>query len=147
MTPVVKEITARNMGEKQAVVTYKLVEVIVLGEKFSTEDDINNDGVGDYTSEDLLEILEEYPFHITINISNGGVMEVGTGSADITISFIWPYEEGGTPEEIEEKDELDTYWGKEASDYYKEQLELNPDNEEDIIPSVTLKIELKATQV
>ena len=142
-----KIIIAHNFGEKKAKLTYEVKEVTILGETYS----VDNPGT---TSEDLLLLLEEgYPFHITIAMTED-VLDEEVGISTITISLVWPYDQGD--------DALDTEWGEAASDFYKKMLqELNQQNENEInevneieleiergdIISVSVKIELKATQI
>ena len=90
----------------------------------------------------------------------GGLIEAGTGSATVTISLEWLYElpAGASDAEQKAKDELDTEWGEKAYKYYIDQKEAfdeyydeNPGEtkpaEYDYEPSISLKIELKATQI
>lgn len=125
MDPYTQEITARNLGEKQARVTYLIKEVTILGTTYSCDDGVT-------THEDLLELIESdrYPFHITILIDGEGIIEAGTGVSNIIISLTWPFEQNN--------DELDTEWGELAYEYYQEY----PDE-----PSIALKLELRATQI
>jgi len=128
MDDYTQEIKAYNEGEKQARVTYTIKEITILGETYTDED-----------GTDLSELIASatYPFHISISIDND-VMEAGSGSSKIVISVTWPFEQGDNQVDVEQKDELDTYWGELAGEYYKE----NPDT-----PSINIQLELKATQI
>lgn len=124
MEEYTEEIIARNFGDKQASLSYAIKEVTILGVTYSIEDGVT-------TSEDLIELIgsDDYPFHMTITMGNLGVIEAGTGVSNIVISLTWPFEQ--------DDDDLDTLWGELAYEYYEE----HPDE-----PSITLKIELRATQ-
>jgi len=152
MEPVTKEITAYNRGEKPAYLEYKILEVTILGELYVVEEGkvtvYDEEGLNpiEMTVE---EFLDTFPFKITIKVSNDGEMEAGTGTSVIKFSAIWDFtitEGDPTPEEIEEKDILDTKWGQKAYEYYKEVEELGG-NEEELLSSIILLVELKATQV
>jgi len=129
MEPFVEEITAQNQGEKEAKLSYIIKEITILGVTYSTDDGVT-------TSQNLADKLTsgEYPFLITIEMSNGGVLVPEIGVSTITISLVWPFEQGD--------DELDTYWGSLAFEYYKEHEE-----DPEIPPSISIVLELRATQV
>lgn len=124
MEEFTQEITAHNLGEKQAQLSYAIREITILGTTYSVDEDT--------TSDDLKELIESdnYPFHIRISIENDGLIEPEVGISKITISVTWPFEQ--------EDDELDTYWGELAYEYYQE----NPEG-----VSINMKIELKAVQI
>jgi len=100
-----KEVTVRNGGEISAQLDYEIESLFIMGDSYDTTDEES-----DLTSEDLEDQLDEYPFKINIykddthlNSANGG-----TGLFRVTVD--WPYESGD--------DELDTYWGNRAYEYY-----------------------------
>ena len=128
-----KTIIAHNFGEKKAKLTYEIKKMTILGETYSVDDPGT-------TSEDLEKLLEEYPFHIVIDISND-ILDEESGMATIIVSLAWPYDQG--------KDALDTEWGEAASDFYEKELEKLGEEEEleraDIV-SVAVTLELKAVQ-
>ena len=130
-------ITAYNFGEKKAKLSYTILELTVLGKTYVVED-------GKVTLEDLSQItvqqlLDSYPFKISVDIENEE-LEEGNGVSGITISLKWPFEQGD--------DELDTFWGEEAAKYYKQRkIELEQLNSDEKIVSISIKIELKATQI
>ena len=140
MDSEIKEIKANNLGEKEAKVTYTIQEATILGVTYLPEDidtDYGDDD-GTCTNAEWEAFFETFPFHITISVSNAGLMEPGIGTSTIEMSVIWPFEQ--------EDDTLDTYWGQLAYEYYKEQAEIAL-QEEDIPPSISITIELRATQV
>lgn len=116
-----RTIIVHNRGESNASLSYEIQSVEILGDTYELGDA--------YTSDDLENLLNNnYPFKITIEKSEGE-LESGTGDGSFTIRITWPYESGD--------DELDTYWGKRAYEYYQQ----NPDGK-----SVYIKMKLEATQ-
>lgn len=116
-----KVIEVHNKGEAKAKLSYEFLSFEILGETYEVGDN--------FTSEDLENKIEqEYPFKINVEISNDNITETnGKGKFKITVS--WPYESGD--------DELDTYWGNKAYEYYS----LNPGQK-----SLLIKMNLIATQ-
>ena len=133
MQNYVYDITAYNMSEVAANLSYKILEANILGTQY-----ITTEGRGerletvqptDLTSSQLEEILaNNYPFSITIDISNN-TMEQEQGLEQYTFTITWPYENNN--------DEEDTSWGIAAYNY----KESNPN-----ASSITLKIKIIITQ-
>ncbi len=117
-----KVIEVKNNGEKSAVLSYNIQEITIMGEKYSV------DGENAKTEDEIKEILDSYPFKIKIDVDDSKLQD-NTGDGKITIRFEWPFESGN--------DELDTYWGNKAYEYYS----VNPDKN-----SVELKVLLNASQ-
>jgi len=67
-----QDIEASNSGETKAIITYSVREITILGNTYTTE-------TGEYTPEELLDMLTDgtYPFNIAITVGNGGEMESG----------------------------------------------------------------------
>lgn len=116
-------IEVHNRGETPAVLTYEIKSLGVMGEVFEVSEDSG------LTSDDLKNKIEtEYPFKIGVNSEGDDLIEEnGQGQFRVTVN--WPFESGN--------DELDTYWGNKAYEYYS----LNPGSQ-----SIVLKLELVATQ-
>ena len=116
-------IEVHNRGETPAVLTYEIKSLEVMGEVFEVSEDSG------LTSDDLKNKIEtEYPFKIGVNSEGDDLIEEnGQGQFRVTVN--WPFESGN--------DELDTYWGNKAYEYYS----LNPGSQ-----SIVLKLELVATQ-
>lgn len=116
-------IEVHNKGETPAVLTYEIKSLQIMDETFEVSED---SGI---TSEDIQNKIEtEYPFKINIEAGDGGIIQENEqGSFRVTVN--WPFESGD--------DELDTYWGNKAYEYYS----LNPGSQ-----SIVLKLELIATQ-
>lgn len=116
-----KNIEVRNKGETKASLSYQIESIKVMDETFKVSDTL--------TSEDLENhIKKDYPFKITIEKDDEGFIQ-GTGNGNFNIKIEWPFESGN--------DELDTYWGNKAYEYYS----LNPGQK-----SIELKLKLIATQ-
>ncbi len=117
-----KVIEVKNNGEKSAVLSYNIQEITIMGEKYSVE------GENAKTEDEIKEILNSYPFKIKIEVDDSQLQN-NTGNGKVTIGLEWPFESGN--------DELDTYWGNKAYEYYS----VNPDKN-----SVELKVVLNASQ-
>ncbi len=118
-----RDIKVRNKGETPAILTYKIESLQIMDETFEVSEETG------ITSDDLKNKIEtEYPFKINIDSGeNNTIEENGQGNFKVTVN--WPFESGD--------DELDTYWGNKAYEYYS----LNPGSQ-----SIILKLELIATQ-
>lgn len=116
-----QEIQVENKGETKVDLKYELESIKIFGETFSRQSGM--------TSQQLEEkISNEYPINLDIQISNDSLDE-GEGRSTFTINLSWPFES--------ENDELDTYWGEKAYEYYSQNANAN---------SVELEINLIATQ-
>lgn len=95
-------VTVYNKGESKASLDYEFESISILGEYFEIGEDM--------TSEDLEnKIKQDYPFQI--NVMKQDMDLVGeTGEGFFRITVAWPFESG--------KDELDTFWGNKAYEYY-----------------------------
>lgn len=118
-----RDIKVRNKGETPAMLTYQIKSLQIMDEIFEVSEE---SGI---TSDDLENKIEtEYPFKINIDAGENNIIEEnGQGNFKVTVN--WPFESGD--------DELDTYWGNKAYEYYS----LNPGSQ-----SIILKLELIATQ-
>lgn len=121
MDTYTKEITVKNDGEFVATLSYKVNKIVVLGQTYQVDENT--------TSDDLFNMLQNtFPFKININIINGTQLKENSTST-YSVSVYWKYESGD--------DELDTTWGENAYQYYKQ----NPEGS-----SLHIEIELNATQ-
>lgn len=102
MEDYTKEISVYNRGELPANLTHKVTSIEILGEKYEVGDQ--------YSSEDLQNILDSYPFKITIETSADQI-EAESGQGKFTIKVVWPFESGD--------DEKDTYWGSKSAEFQK----------------------------
>ena len=116
-----KNIEVKNKGETAATLSYQIESLKVMDQTFQASDTL--------TSEDIEnQINEQYPFKITIVKDDTEFLQ-GTGTGSFNIKIEWPFESGN--------DELDTYWGNKAYEYYS----LHPGEK-----CIELKLKLIATQ-
>lgn len=114
-----KEISVANNGEINAELKYKITSIQILDEKYELD--------GFFTESDLENIIQQFPFKITINIPNNEI--VAGGQTSCTVNVTWPFESGD--------DETDTYWGNRSYEFQKQ----NPDEK-----GLVIKFELSAVQ-
>lgn len=118
-----KSIEVHNKGETNVNLTYEIKELNIMGETYVVNSKT------DYTTESIEEMIKtKYPFKIEISKDSDEILTEDK-KGYFNISLEWPFESGD--------DELDTYWGTKAYDYYA----LNKDK-----PCIELIIELVATQ-
>jgi len=116
-----KNIEVHNKGEEKAKLSYEIESLKIMDQTYTVNESL--------TSEQLEEkIKTQYPFKVNIEKDDAGFSEQnGTGKFKITID--WPFESGN--------DELDTYWGNKAYEYYS----IHPGEK-----SIQIKLKLIATQ-
>lgn len=123
--PGMDEFTHRievyNRGETAMELSYEIYKISIMGELYERDENT--------TSEDLEQMIRtNYPFILSITKnSDEAILENQQGFFEISVT--WPFESGN--------DELDTFWGNEAYNYYA----LNPNGK-----CIDLKINLIATQ-
>lgn len=131
-----------NMGEFNANVTYELISVKVFGQEvlpqLRTNGEIKTEG---YTTH-LFSKDTTYPFDISYTYNRerleGSYVDDATtpgAAAKFTFNVDWPYEGNGNETENLAKDILDTKFGKDAYEYYK-----NEENDPLKAIEVTVKI-------
>lgn len=120
MTDYHNSIRIMNYGEVQASVSYAIEELTILNNTYTKQT---------YTSEQLLQILNDNPFKTTIGLTKT-VLEPENDYTDFTFDIVWPYESGD--------DAADTLWGHNAFEF-KEQY---PNAK-----LIVIKILLTATQI
>lgn len=114
-------ITAYNLGERTAEVSYEIVSCRILS---------NNYNIGtSYTSGQMEAILASYfPFRTTFSLTNTSITS-SSGQTTFSINVTWPYESNN--------DALDTYWGNQSYTYSAN----NPGS-----PSIELVVKISAIQ-
>lgn len=115
-----KKLTAFNEGEMKAILSYEIKKIRILTDKYTVSQE--------FTQEDLIEMLENYPFKLTFEIDNTNLNQEN-GSAEFDVSLTWAFESGN--------DALDTEWGEKAYEYNEQ----NPD-----MSSIYVEIDVKAVQ-
>lgn len=97
-----REIIVQNKGEAKASLSYEIEKVTILGNQYEVSESL--------TSSQLETMLkEEYPFKINI-VTNEENMQNDGGYGTFKVTVEWPFESSN--------DELDTYWGERAYEYY-----------------------------
>lgn len=95
-----QQVKIANDGDTNAVVTFELTNVRVLGTNYAVSSAL--------TSDQLIEKLQsEYPFEISLGLNKENV--VPNDSAIFSVDVMWGFETNS--------DTLDTYWGEQAYDY------------------------------
>ena len=115
-------ITAYNLGERSAEISYEITSVRILNINYNIEG-------GSYTSASIENILaNSYPFKTTFTLANTNLTST-TGNTTFSINVTWPFESNN--------DALDTYWGNEAYTYAAN----HPDS-----PSIEIVVKISAVQ-
>ena len=108
-----------NTGESAGSVSFTVKSVRILDNTYT---------LTNYTSDELIEMLaSDYPFSITIGLSDEVVMPGSTETFDLGV--VWPYESGN--------DDLDTTWGRAAYTYKQS----HPNS-----PSIVITAEVRVNQ-
>lgn len=113
-------VTILNYGEIAAEVSYEIEEIKILNETYSKNE---------YTSVQLLNILNTNPFQVTFNFDKTTILPE-TDYVEFSVDVSWPYENNN--------DEADTLWGHDAYDFNL----AYPG-----VTQITIKLVLTATQV
>ena len=115
-------ITAYNLGERSAEISYEIVSARILSTNY------NIDGLS-YTSAQMENILaNNFPFKTTFNLENTNISS-SYGNTTFSVNVTWPFESNN--------DALDTYWGNQAYTYSSN----NPG-----VPSIELVVKVSAIQ-
>lgn len=121
MDTYTKIVKVHNKGEMSAIISYEVKSITILGVSYEQDDNT--------TSSDLENmIMNDFPFHLNINIDSLQ-LSPGDGECQFEVSFDWPFESGN--------DEIDTYWGEKAYEYYS----VNPNT-----TSIQIEIAISAIQ-
>lgn len=115
-----KKLTAFNEGEMKAILSYEIKKIRILTDEYTVSQE--------FTQEDLIEMLKNYPFKLTFEIDKTNLNQEN-GSAEFDVSLTWAFESGN--------DALDTEWGEKAYEYNEQ----NPD-----MSSIYVEIDVKAVQ-
>lgn len=120
-----KNIMIKNMTLTPSEISYKLVSVRLFGEEILDELEAHGYIKENGFTKNIFE-TEEYPFDASYTydkdeISGKFVDEDTTPNAFAKLSFFaeWDYEREGETKNLVENDELDTFYGEEAYEYYK----------------------------
>ncbi len=122
MSVYTDSVEVRNKGESSANLSYEIESINILGEVYEVKEG------SILTSDSLINsLLVDYPFKISVSMSNSTISPGGLESFILTVN--WPYDSGD--------DEVDTYWGSKAYDYHIS----NPDS-----PSILINLKVIAKQ-
>lgn len=122
MTDFTDSITAYNLGEKNATVSYEVISARILTTNINTEESL-------ITPVQLENMLAgNYPFSITFDLANTE-LNSSYGQTTFTLNVTWPFESNN--------DEIDTYWGNQSYTYSAN----NPDS-----PSLEILVRISAVQ-
>ena len=120
-----KNIMIKNATETPTDITYTLISVRLFGEEI-LEELQNNGNIIEAGFTKNIFATEEYPFNAsytynTDRLTGKFVDETSTPDsfAKLSIFASWDYEREGMTKNLVENDKLDTYFGEEAYDYYK----------------------------
>ena len=118
-------ITIQNDGETDGKLRCIITSFKIFEESYNIEDEYDDGSGGTfrYTSDELLEMIKTYPFVINLAVNGtdyvaGTEISLGTSeTATVSFTVSWPYETGSDEDEINENDEIDTFWGEKAYSY------------------------------
>ena len=124
MDDFLQVVTIKNNGELAGELTFEIKKMVILGQTYEQSETI--------TAQDLMDMMKnDFPFEITVSVDGQDNNIIGVGGAtNVNIKLIWPFESGN--------DELDTKWGEDAYEFYKN----NPDG-----TSVHIELVLKIMQI
>ena len=115
-------ISAYNLGERSAEISYEIVSTRILSTTYNIEG-------GSYSSAQMESILaNNFPFRTTFSLTNT-TLETNSGNTTFSINVTWPFESNN--------DALDTYWGNQAYTYSAN----NPG-----VPSIEIVVKISAVQ-
>lgn len=120
-----KNIMIKNATDTPTDITYTLLSVRLFGQEILDEL-IENGNVKENGLGKIIFDTEEYPFNVsytynTDRLTGKFVDETSTPNsfAKLSVFANWDYEREGATKNLVENDELDTYFGEEAYEYYK----------------------------
>ncbi len=113
MEDFTKVFTITNTGERDATLSYAVVEARLLDDSYIADD-------AGPTHEEIEEMLtNDLPFTFEFDFSDTSLGHTtGSNSETFTVTMSWAFE-AADQSEIEAKDQLDTAWGENVYDYYE----------------------------
>lgn len=125
MTDFEKNVIIKNMSTTDSKISYELISVRLFGQEILEELESNGNITTQGTRKNIFS-TEEYPFNASYYYDRDELVgkyvdETSTPEAvaKLVFSASWSYEREGDTKNLVENDELDTYYGEEAYDYYK----------------------------
>ena len=131
MDPSSKTMTAQNLGETHSTVRCEFEQIRVFDDVYRVGQTYTKpDGsTAEYTSDDLFDLLNSYPFKTTIYFDTTQYIGVpiqmdpseGTNISEMDIKFEvkWDYEIAGDAATVAAQDAIDTEWGEKAYEFKK----------------------------
>ena len=131
MDPSSKTMTAQNLGETHSTVRCEFEQIRVFDDVYRVGQTYTKpDGsTAEYTSDDLFDLLNSYPFKTTIYFDTTQYIGVpiqmdpseGTNISEMDIKFEvkWDYEIAGDAAAVAAQDAIDTEWGEKAYEFKK----------------------------
>ena len=131
MDPSSKTMTAQNLGETHSTVRCEFEQIRVFDDVYRVGQTYTKpDGsTAEYTSDDLFDLLNSYPFKTTIYFDTTQYIGVpiqmdpseGTNISEMDIKFevTWDYEIAGDAAAVAAQDAIDTEWGEKAYEFKK----------------------------
>ena len=131
MDPSSKTMTAQNLGETHSTVRCEFEQIRVFDDVYRVGQTYTKpDGsTAEYTSDDLFDLLNSYPFKTTIYFDTTQYIGVpiqmdpseGTNISEMDIKFevTWDYEIAGDDAAVAAQDAIDTEWGEKAYEFKK----------------------------
>lgn len=101
------EVSLVNDGEMDANLTFSYKSIRIMGDTYTV-------GVNGVTQQSLQDMIDGYPFEITLEASSNTVSS-GGGESLLRLYITWDFGDGD-----EEKDALDTYWGEKSYEFTSE---------------------------
>ncbi len=116
-----------NLGTTSTTIKYELLSVKIFGQEVLDKIKADNGIVTEGNTTYIFSDNTQYPFNVSYTydrdrLDGKYVSDSSTPNAVTTFKFNvdWPYEEGANEEEKLAKDILDTKFGKDAYNFYKE---------------------------
>ena len=125
-----------NIGEASTRIEYEIVSIKIFGtelcETLKTNEKIQTTEKDGITTIMIFSGDEEYPFTVSFSYDktylNGKYQDLNStpnAAAKAEFKVNWAFGEAGRDDEISAKDLLDTYFGKEAYEYYQDGNNVN----------------------
>lgn len=125
MTNFEENIVIRNLSNTTSDIKYELISVRLFGEEILEELEANGNITGAGTTKNIFS-TEDYPFDVGYyydkdKLEDKYIDDVSTPDSVAKVTFFanWTYEREGNILSYEENDELDTYYGETAYEYYE----------------------------
>ena len=136
MDDVIKTISISNSGEKIAEIKHSIVSMTIFGKTYVVEEQLLDEEKAlltgtetKMTQEEITNmLLNDFPFKIMVESQKDELNIQET--SDVTVKFSWAYDNGD--------DNLDTQYGVESYQYYKEH-----ENEEPIKVKIKISVQQK----